>query len=211
MEIQRFANAGVLLRLDGVSILLDGLCDRIEPYMETPADMAQEIINNPPDLLAFTHGHSDHYSEALVSEYRKQNLRPILGPESLPYGTDHSAMRIGDVKIIPIPSRHLGKTDPNLQHMSYLIEGSRRIFFAGDAAPQQWKGREMPLDVLIAPYAYANTASTWQWSKNTAKSVVLVHLPEKSNDPAGLWEQVTKATGLPECLQIPDLGENVTL
>lgn len=211
MEIQRTANAGVLLKLDGVTILLDGLCDRIEPYMETPVYMAQEITKDPPDLLAFTHGHSDHFSEALVSEYRKQNLRPILGPESLPYGTEHRAMQIGDVKITPMISRHLGKTDPGLQHVSYLIEGSHRIFFAGDAAPQQWKGREMPLDVLIAPYAYANTASTWQWCKNVAKTVVLLHLPEKTNDPTGLWQQVAEVTGLPECLRIPDLGERIIL
>lgn len=211
MEIQRTANAGVLLKLDGVTILLDGLCDRIEPYMETPVYMAQEITKDPPDLLAFTHGHSDHFSEALVSEYRKQNLRPILGPESLPYGTEHRAMQIGDVKITPTISRHLGKTDPGLQHVSYLIEGSRCIFFAGDAAPQQWKGREMPLDVLIAPYAYANTVSTWQWCKNVAKTVVLLHLPEKTNDPTGLWQQVAEVTGLPECLRIPDLGERIIL
>ncbi len=207
MEIQRTANAGVLLKLDGVSILLDGLCYRIEPYIETPAAIAAEIMKNPPDLLAFTHGHGDHYGESLVSAFQKQNLRPILGPESLPYGTDHRKMRIGGVTVTPIPSRHIGKSDPNLSHFSYLIEGSKRIFFAGDAAPLQWKGREVKLDVLIAPYAYANTQASWDWSRTVADKVVVLHLPERDNDPAGLWPQI----GIASDAMIPRIGETIEL
>lgn len=207
MEIQRTANAGVLLKLDGVSILLDGLCTRIEPYIETPAHIVAELMKEPPDLLVFTHGHGDHFGEALVSEFQKQNLRPILGPESLPYGTDSRKIRVGDVTITPIPSRHIGKTEPGLSHYSYLIEGSRRVFFAGDAAPLQWKGREVKLDVLIAPYAYGNTTAAWEWSRNVADRVVLLHLPEKDNDPVGLWTQVTHADGA----MIPAVGETIQL
>ena len=211
MEIQRTANAGVLLQLDGVSILLDGLCSRIEPYLETPASIAGELMKNPPDLMAFTHGHSDHFGESLVSEYRKQNLRPILGPESLPYSTDHGTMTIGGVKIIPVPSRHLGKTDPDLQHMSFLIRGSKSVFFTGDAAPLQWKGREEKVDVLIAPYAYANTASAWQWSKSVADQIVVLHMPNPDHDPAGLWQQVQIANADSDRVIFPEMGECVRL
>ena len=211
MELQRVAHAGVLLLLDGVTILLDGLCDRIEPYIETPANMVDALMKVPPDLLAFTHGHSDHFGEALVSRFQKQNLRPILGPESLPYGTDHAPMQIGAVRITPVPGRHLGKAEPGLVHFSYLIEGSRRIFFAGDAAPLQWKGRGLELDLLIAPYAYANTPSAWAWSRNVAKRTVLLHLPEQDNDPAGLWQQVNAAAGdaVGTQLYLPQVGETM--
>ena len=75
MEIQRTANAGVLLKLDGVSILLDGLSDRIEPYVETPAAMAKALQKDPPDLLVFTHNHGDHSG----------GLRPII--EAYPNAT----------------------------------------------------------------------------------------------------------------------------
>ena len=51
MEIQRTANAGVLLKIDGVSILLDGLADRVEGYLPTPAQMAERLLENPPDIL----------------------------------------------------------------------------------------------------------------------------------------------------------------
>ena len=51
MEIQRTANAGCLLKMDGVSFLLDGLADRVEGYLPTPTEMAERLLKNPPDIL----------------------------------------------------------------------------------------------------------------------------------------------------------------
>ena len=207
MEIQRTANAGVLLKLDGVSVLLDGLADRVEGYLPTPPAVAQTLLDNPPDVLAFTHHHADHCSEALLLPYRKQNLRPILGPELLLKG----AVRMGDVTITPIASRHLGKVEPDLQHVSYIIQGSQCVWFMGDAAPLQWKNRtDLPKpDVLIAPYAYGNTRSAWELSCSLAKNIVLLHLPPREADPYGLWDTVeqTITNGENITLWIPEIGE----
>ena len=209
MEIQRTGNAGVLLKIDGVSILLDGLCDRIEGYLPTPPAMARQLLDNPPDLLAFTHYHKDHCSRALLSPYRKENLRPILGPESLSNGT----VRIGEVTITPVASRHLGRVEPGLEHVSYMIKGSECVWFMGDAAPSQWKNRpELPkADVLIAPYAYANTQSTWEQTRSLARKIVLLHLPEREKDPYGLWEGVETLTCNASNLWIPTIGEKIIL
>jgi len=133
MEIQRTANAGALLKMDGVSILLDGLCDGIDIYLPTPPTLADSLLVEPPDVLAFTHNHPDHYSEALLLPYRKQNLRPILGPEYLPM----EDLRVGEVTITPVASRHIGKTEPGLSHHSFIMKGSRCVWFMGDAAPLQ--------------------------------------------------------------------------
>ena len=206
MELQRTANAGVLLKLDGVSILLDGLCDRVDGYQPTPSAIAEQLLAELPDVLAFTHNHPDHCSEALLLPYRKQNLRPILGPESLHMGT----VRVGEVTITPVETRHLGKTEPGLKHISYIIKGSRCIWFTGDAAPIQWKNMpHLPRpDVLIAPYAYANTKMAWELSRSLAKNVVILHLPEKESDPYGLWESV-KLVANEANLQIPEIGEQI--
>ncbi len=208
MELQRTANAGVLLKLDGVSILLDGLCDRVEGYLPTPPAIAGQLLEDLPDVLAFTHSHPDHCSEALLLPYRKQNLRPILGPESLHMGT----VRVGDVVITPVETRHLGKTEPGLKHISYIIQGSKCIWFTGDAAPIQWKNmHHLPRpDVLIAPYAYANTPMAWDLSRNLAKKVVVLHLPEQGNDPYGLWDSV-KSTTDGENVYLPEIGEWLSL
>ena len=211
MEIQRTANAGVLLKMDGVSILLDGLCDPVGEYLPTTEEIANQLLDNPPDILAFTHYHADHCSEALLLPYRKQNLRPILGPESLPLGT----VKIGEVTIMPVESRHLGKTEPNLQHISYIVQGTKCVWFVGDAAPQQWNNRTgLPKpDVLIAPYAYANTLSTWNMVGSLTKQVVLVHLPPWETDQYGLWNAVEKTTEDRGNLSlwIPQMGEILSI
>ncbi len=211
MEIQRTANAGVLLKMDGVSILLDGLADSVEGYIPTPETIATQLLVNPPDLLAFTHGHADHCSEALLLPYRKQNLRPILGPESLYLG----AVRVGAVTITPVASRHLGKVEPGLQHVSYIVQGSRCLWFTGDASPMQWKNRmDLPKpDILIAPYAYANTKSAWELSCQLAEKLVLLHLPERSCDPYGLWASVENVVAGERDgkLWIPEVGRNMQI
>ena len=209
MEIQRTANAGALLKMDGVSILLDGLCDGIDIYLPTLPAIADSLLICPPDVLAFTHNHPDHYSEALLLPYRKQNLRPILGPEYLPV----EGVRVGDVTITPVPSRHIGKAEPGLVHHSFIIEGSQCVWFMGDAAPLQWKNRtDLPKpEVLIAPYAYANTKAAWEMSCSLAEKVVLHHLPERNNDPYGLWQSVETSTTGATNLYIPKIGETITI
>ena len=212
MQIQRTANAGVRLTLDGADILLDGLCQELTPYLGTPASIAEEIFKNPPDLLAFTHGHSDHFGESLVSKYRKQNLRPILGPESLPCDAIPGSVKIGSVTVTPIATRHLGMND--VTHRSYLIEGSKRVLFTGDAAPLQFKGREEVghIDLLIAPYAYANTISSWKMSCAMADATVLLHLPDRDSDVHDLWLQVKTVAGgaIGTRLFIPEVGDILT-
>jgi L-ascorbate metabolism protein UlaG (beta-lactamase superfamily) len=211
MELQRTANAGVLLKLDGVSILLDGLCDGVEGYLPTPPAIAEQLLENPPDLLAFTHGHEDHQSEALLLPYRKQNLRPILGPESLYLG----AVRVGQVTVKLVESRHLGKTEPGLQHQSFVIEGSQCVWFVGDAAPLQWKNRtDLPRpDVLIAPYAYANTKAAWEQTCALSEKIVLLHLPAREADPYDLWNTVEQTVKNKNgvSLWIPEMGEQLSL
>lgn len=209
MEIQRTANAGVLLKMDGVSILLDGLCEEIVGYLPTPAAIAQNLLCKLPDVLLFTHNHADHCSETLLLPYRRQKLRPIFGPESLYTGP----MRVGDVTITPISSRHIGKNEPGLQHVSYIIEGSKCVWFTGDAAPLQWKDRfDLPkADVIIAPYAYCNTTTSVKLTQSLANKLVLLHLPNRDNDPYQLWlaveDTIKQCTDLD--VWIPEIGETV--
>ena len=208
MELQRTANAGVLLKMDGVSILLDGLADRVEGYLPTPVAMAEKLLVDPPDALVYTHNHPDHCSDALLLTYRSQNLRPIYGPESLYCG----GIKVGEVTITPVESRHLGRTEPGLLHASYILQGSKCVWFMGDAAPLQWKNRtDLPRpDVLIAPYAYGNTKAVWDMSCSLAKNIVLLHLPDRSNDLYHLWEGVEATTcGTTANLWIPQIGETI--
>lgn len=210
MEIQRVSNAGVRLMLDGVSILLDGLCQELEGYLPTPSELIEELLDNPPDMLAFTHSHPDHYDDALLLPYKTQKCRPIIGPASLP----ESMIKVGEVTVSAVETRHLGKTEPGLQHHSFVIEGSKCLWFMGDASPMELKKLSAfpKPDVLIVPYAYAGTPAAWKKTKQACcGTVAVLHLPAKDKDPCDLWQQVADTTKGDPCLWIPQIGESIAL
>ena len=203
----------MLLELDGVKILLDGVCTGHGPYLAPPASIRDRLLADPPDMLAFTHEHPDHF-DALSSEYyHKQTLRPVLGPEHLPCGTTSRGIAHGFVSILPIKSRHIGKEYFHVPHVSYAINGSKAVWFLGDAVPSQWHGIDRKCHVLIAPFAYALSDSAWRMTCELAEHVVLVHMPLRENDPARLWPQVEAVTGAscPVHLHIPKLGETIEI
>ncbi len=191
MQIRRTANAGVLLRLDGAEFLLDGVCGSVPPYLQTPQSERTALLERPPRAVAFTHMHDDHYDARFAADYLKISAGPIMGPADI-QGSCSAPIRIGDVKITSIPTRHLGKSD-GAAHISYIIEGSRCVWFTGDAAPQQLLTfHELPHpDVLIAPFAFA-IAGGWSVTKQLAPdALVLLHMPPRTLDPAGLWHLVS--------------------
>ncbi len=221
MQIRRTANAGVLLTLDNVSILLDGACQGLSSYLASPPAVLEELESCPPDALAFTHAHPDHFEPGFVSRFSRRTGRPVLGTEGMaerlpevPVMRDGAV--IGGVRVLPVPSRHLGVEWRNYPHVSYLLEGSRRVFFVGDATPACWKEAAFRLrpDVLIAPYPYVTTRIGWQTVLRFApKTVVLVHMPDRNADPDGIWPMVTKALEIHRELpvQIPALNETILL
>ena len=213
MILSRVSNAGVLLELDGTKILLDGFCGTVEPYLATPAHIRDRLLADPADMLAFTHDHPDHFDGALVEQYRKQTLRPVLGPENLPFGTTFKGVALGGVSILPVKSRHIGKEYFHVPHVSFDIEGSKSVWFLGDAVPSQWHNVDRKADVIIAPFAYALSDSAWRMTCQLADTVVLVHMPLRENDPAQLWPQVEEVTGknCPVQLYIPAIGETIEI
>ena len=215
MEITRTANAGVLLKLDGVSILLDGVCREVKPYPATPTDIREALAATHLDVLAFTHGHKDHFDPVFAADYQRRTNGVILGPSDLPQClTSQEPLRIKNVSLTPIPSRHIGAAGKNVAHISYLIQGSQCVWFLGDSSPFVWKDREdLPSpDVLIVPYAYATTRAGWELTKKLSpKTVVLLHLPLREKDTLGLWSAVEETTRGAENLRIPQMGETIVL
>ena len=116
------------------------------------------------------------------------------------------------VYIQPVVSRHIGLGGKDVDHASFVVQGSRCVLFLGDAAPGQWRGRELPKpDVLIVPYAYCNTPSSWALTKSFgAETVILLHMPNREEDTVGLWLAVEAVT-IGENLLIPRMGETITL
>ena len=213
MRISRVSNAGVLLELDGVKILLDGFCTGHGPYLATPVPVRESLLADPPDMLAFTHDHPDHFDGETVEQYRKQTLRPVLGPENLPYRTSSKGLAVGGVSVLPVKSRHIGKEYFHVPHTSFAVTGSKSVWFLGDAVPSQWHAVKETCDVIIAPFAYALSDAAWRMTCQLARHVVLVHMPLKENDPDRLWPQVEAVTGAYAGVQlhIPAIGETIEI
>ena len=206
MKILRTCNAGFLLELDGVSILLDGMCEELAPYLPVPTEIRRQLTEQFPDALAFTHRHKDHYDALYAQAYQNATLRPVFEPESCLSG------QIGDVKLHGVLTRHIGRVD--IHHAGFIIEGSKTLWVTGDASPMSWKRLEgLPKpDVAVITYAYALTESAWRQVKSWgAAHIVLLHLPDRQNDPHGLWPAVQATTAADPTLLIPEVGETLIL
>lgn len=199
IEYTRTANAGGLLEMDGVRILLDGVSQAVGDYLATPPDILDQILSTPLDAMAFTHDHCDHFLAEFVRRYAQAGQLPrIIGPKDVAAGLPEypvitAPTKAGPVQIIAIPSRHMGAEYRDTPHYSFLLKGSSLVWFMGDASPLQWQGMErMPQpDLLIAPFAYASTAAAWQITESLApKRVLLTHLPSRDQDGEGLWDAV---------------------
>ena len=204
MEIKRTANAGVLITLDGVSLLLDGICGEIKPYIKTPDNIREELYENLPDMVAFTHTHTDHFDKEYASFFEEKTSKSIVYPRGV------SEAQVGNLKIRAIKSRHIGMFD--IRHFSFVINGSKTVWFMGDAAPVTIKNMvdyQIP-DVLCVPFSYLSTEFALRLTKNTkAKEIILLHMPEKEGDGKVIWETVEGFIKGEKNIHIPKVGESL--
>jgi L-ascorbate metabolism protein UlaG (beta-lactamase superfamily) len=209
MKIQRTANAGILLMLDGKRILLDGVCKPYGAYLQTPPDIRNALLQDIPDALVFTHTHSDHYDSLFVSDYVKNSAGPIVGPADIPYSIQQSA-KLGDVCITPFETKHIGNTNCN-QHFSFVIQGSKCIWFLGDASILSWKKlQDLPHpDVIVAPYGFLLGNGLSYCQSFSPEKIIVLHLPSRENDPYGLWDilEQTMASKDLQNILIPKIGD----
>ena len=216
MQLRRTANAGFLLTLDGITIALDGVCLEVSPYQATvPAERAK-LLAAPPDLLAYTHSHDDHFDPGFAAACPK----PVLGTDQVAQALPGKRIfcgpvTVGPVKVTPVATRHIGAFGATTSHQSLVVEGSSQVWFMGDATPAQLK-QLLPFGkptVLIAPFAYATTPSAVRAVNEAAPDhLILTHLPLRNNDPSGLWSAVeAMLPGFSMPVLIPALGETIQI
>lgn len=205
MEIRRTANAGVLLTLDDVHILLDGVCEEVKPYLATLPQEREKLSAPWPDIVAFTHAHEDHFDGSYAWAYSHATGREVVSQK----------ISVGQVTVTPVFTRHMGHWGLTTPHQSFAIEGSQRIWFLGDASPSQMKqfsSFEKP-DVLMVPYPYISTDMALKVLKNYLPcKIVLLHLPVQDDDPDDIWQTVAPGLEqLKQYLYLPALGETIHL
>lgn len=216
----RTANAGGLLKIDGVSILLDGVSNAAGDYLATPQNVRSFLCRQPLDVIAFTHNHSDHFTADFVRQYARNHKLPrLIGPKDIAadlpdFPVMTSSVQAKPVLVIAVPSRHIGTEYRNTPHYSFIIKGSSQIWFTGDASPLQWQDQErLPHpDLLIAPFAYAATEASWKITEQLAPDwLILLHMPGREQDAAQLWPAVERVLDRHPCqVVIPEMGEECT-
>lgn len=158
-------HATVLVELDGVRILTDPvLRDRIGLLRRLVPLPAGEVTANL-DAVLVSHVHWDHLDlPSLRRLDRDATLVVPRGAARMVRGLGYAQVvelgigdrvEIGPVAVTATPARHPGSRPPRWRAIAlgYLIEGSARVYFAGDTDLFDGMARlaPPPLDVALLP------------------------------------------------------------
>jgi len=159
-------HATVLIDLDGVRLLTDPLLGRwVGPLHRQVAAPGREVTERL-DAILISHLHRDHLD--LRGIRRRAAGVPLIVPAEtgtfferrgfdavveLAPGQSH---RIGAVDITATMADHeIGRRGVDAEPVGYLLEGSRRIYFAGDTDFFDGMAELRPLDLALLP--------VWGW------------------------------------------------
>lgn len=162
VQVFLIANAGLLLKWNGVSLLLDGIfrCPRGPFSSPSPSVWQAMMEGRSPfevvDCVLFTHGHEDHFSPELALEFlRRRSVRALFLPMEmagvegllscakdqavkcmeLPAETGGVAFQVSPgLQVQAFSVRHLDKRYHSVPHLCYLISfGAKRLLFTADS------------------------------------------------------------------------------
>ena len=142
LRLTYVGHATVLIELDGVRLLTDPLLGAgVGPLRRLgPAPDPARI--GAIDGVLISHGHPDHFNHASLRAVGGEPLIVVprgLGPHASASGglvrevDKNERVDLGGVRVTAVPARHARwPRQPTARPMGYLIEGSARVYFAGD-------------------------------------------------------------------------------
>jgi L-ascorbate metabolism protein UlaG (beta-lactamase superfamily) len=160
-------HGSVLLELDGVRLLADPLLRRRVAHLRRsvplPAEPPAEI-----DAVLITHQHLDHLdlpSLALIGRDLPLVVPQVAGPllrrrhfRNVTEVVEGDVVVFGGVRVIAVPALHDGRRllfGESAAALGYVIEGSRRVYLAGDTGLFAAMAELRPLDAAALP--------VWGW------------------------------------------------
>jgi len=166
VRIQYLGHATVLIELDGTRILTDPvLRGRISALMRRRS-LSRTVAADPVDAALISHMHHDHLDVPSLRRIGQATrlLVPRRAGAFLARRGFHDIreMRAGDVveveavRVVGTPARHTGFRVPFGPFggcLGFIIEGSARIYFAGDTALFPDMAALGPIDVALLPIA----------------------------------------------------------
>lgn len=196
MNILRLSNAGVAVTAAGSTVVVDAFnTDSVWPYLATDMD---SLRRTNPDCVAFTHAHTDHFDPVMTAEYLREHPKtPVVCGEQvrrwlMSEGVGENRFlgieaEIGGLKLALFKTRHIGPAWHDYEHYSIMI-GDGEAIVTGDAIPYETNFAGRHAETLIAPFAYALSNSGFRAVRSPigARNLIIVHMPDRANDPDGL-------------------------
>ncbi|WKY47330.1 MBL fold metallo-hydrolase [Eubacteriaceae bacterium ES3] len=162
INLTYISNAGVLINIADVTLMVDGLCGSDGLYYSaTPKAIAEKIkaseySEEKITAALYTHSHSDHFSKMSNLDFLFYNPNSALVAGSDVINTIeadtsvikkevknkfftsnvNSSITFSDQNLViqPLSTVHMGKEYKNVEHFSYYISiNNQRILYLGDA------------------------------------------------------------------------------
>lgn len=230
MKLARVSNAGLWVEAEGRRFLLDGLHGQPPPpYCGMDPGWEKALFQDryPVDVVAFTHGHPDHFCPQVAARYLAAHPQSAVyaGPDVLEalraqgivnpcYAWDGP----GPGGLRAIPTRHIGAQYRTAPHSSLYLPGREPLLFTGDASPASSNffpgGAALQTHILAATFAFFigppfKRVVEQQIRPNRA---YVLHLPLPQADTQGLARQIHEnLAGCTLPVTLLQLGQQVEL
>ncbi len=184
-EVTYVGHGCVLVAMDGVALLTDPLLRRRVAHLRRAAPDASEL--STPDAVLVSHQHGDHLDPRSLRRLGG-GLRLVAPPGASDYLRRRSLgdvtevqpgdeLDVGDVRVRVTQADHAGarRRGSSGVAVGYLLEGSSRIYFAGDTDLFDGMAELGPVDLALLPI--------WGWGPTLGAG----HLnPESAGEAAAL-------------------------
>jgi L-ascorbate metabolism protein UlaG (beta-lactamase superfamily) len=163
VRITYVGHATVVIDLDGVRLLTDPVLRNRVLHLRRAVPVPTAALRGL-DAVLLSHGHWDHFD--LPSLERLGKELPVVCPRGLGRllrrrrfqhvveVEEGESVAIGGVTVIATFAEHDGGRGPlgvQAPSFGYVVEGSRRVYFAGDTDLFEGMGALGPLDVALVP------------------------------------------------------------
>jgi L-ascorbate metabolism protein UlaG (beta-lactamase superfamily) len=165
-RIRFLGHATVLIDLDNARILTDPLLRRRVSALFWRHPTPHSRVDHPVDAVVISHMHQDHLDLASLRQFGRDV--PLLVPtragrflarrgfsraNELQAG---DSVSVGEVRVIATPALHTGFRPPFGPFggcLGFIVEGSARVYFAGDTDIFPEMADLGPIDVALLPVA----------------------------------------------------------
>jgi L-ascorbate metabolism protein UlaG (beta-lactamase superfamily) len=166
LRIRFLGHATVAIELDGTKLLTDPvLRGRISALMRC-SSLPRDASTDPVDAVLISHMHHDHLDVPslrrlgpdmrLLVPRRAGAFLARRGFRDAREMRAGEAVEIGTVRVVATPASHIGFRGPFGPHggcLGFIVEGSARVYFAGDTNLFPEMAALGPVDVALLPIA----------------------------------------------------------